>query len=175
MFYKLVYIQAKGHNRRLSGENRSLSTLHTLVKGQYFSVCPVLTEHLFSTRKYHIDTRSRKVNMMVCLSRIYLLGVPIVAQQKRIRLGTMWLKVRSLALLSGSRIQCCCELWCRSQTQLGSDVAVAVVQAGGCSSNSTPSLGTSMCCGCGPKKRPKKEKKKEKKSMYLLVGRDNKN
>ena len=40
------------------------------------------------------------------------------------------------------------ELWCR----LRSDVAVAVVQARGYSSNSTPSLRTSIYCGCGPKK-----------------------
>ena len=34
--------------------------------------------------------------------------------------------VWSLALLSGLKIQCCGELWCRSQTWLGSRVAVAV-------------------------------------------------
>ena len=34
--------------------------------------------------------------------------------------------VRSLALLSGLRIRHCHELWCRSQTQLGSRVAVAL-------------------------------------------------
>ena len=48
-------------------------------------------------------------------------GVPVVAQRKRIQLGTMRLQVRSLASLSGLR------MWCRSQMQLGSDVAVAVV------------------------------------------------
>ena len=31
-------------------------------------------------------------------------------------------------------------------------MAVAVVQAGSCSSNATPSLGTSICLRCGPKK-----------------------
>ena len=36
--------------------------------------------------------------------------------------------------------------------RLGCRVAVAVVQAGRGSSNSTPSLGTSICCGFGPKK-----------------------
>ena len=41
------------------------------------------------------------------------MGVPIMVQQKQIWLGTMRLWVRSLALLSGSRIQRCCELWCR--------------------------------------------------------------
>ena len=30
---------------------------------------------------------------------------------------------------------CCCELWCRSQTWLGSGVAVAVLKAGTCSSD----------------------------------------
>ena len=35
--------------------------------------------------------------------------------------------------------------------QLRSCVTVAVVQAGSCSSESTPSLGTSTCCRCGPK------------------------
>ena len=54
-------------------------------------------------------------------------GVPIVAQQKRIHLGTMRLWVRSLALFSGLRIWCCHELWCRLQMWLRSGVAVAVV------------------------------------------------
>ena len=49
-----------------------------------------------------------------------------MAQQKRIRLGAMRLQVPSLASLSGLRIQCCHDPWCRSQTQLGSGVAVAV-------------------------------------------------
>ena len=43
-----------------------------------------------------------------------LMAVPIMVQRKRIRLGTMSLQVRSLALLSGLRIWHCCELWCRS-------------------------------------------------------------
>ena len=55
-------------------------------------------------------------------------GVPIVAQQKQIGLGTMRLHIRSLAPLSGSRIRCCHELWCRSQMRLGSGVAVAVAR-----------------------------------------------
>ena len=41
--------------------------------------------------------------------------VPIVAQWKRIQLGTTRLRVPSLASLSGLRIQCCCELWWRLQ------------------------------------------------------------
>ena len=47
---------------------------------------------------------------------------------------------------------------------LGSCIAVAEVQAGSCSSDSTPSLGTSMHCRCSCKK-PKK-KKKRKQHMY---------
>ena len=70
-------------------------------------------------------------------------------------------QVQSLTLLSGLKIQHCCELWCRSQTQLGSDVAVAVAvaMARAYSSNLTPSLGTSISHRCDPKKT-KKEKKK---------------
>ena len=46
----------------------------------------------------------------------------------------------------------CGEMWLRS------GVAVAVVWAGGCTLNSTPSLGTSMCCTRGPKKQKNKIK-----------------
>ena len=49
-----------------------------------------------------------------------------MAQWKQIRLGTMRLWVGSLASLSGLRIRCCRELWCRSQTLLGSCIAVAL-------------------------------------------------
>ena len=69
------------------------------------------------------------------------------AQQKRIPLGTMRTRVRSLASLRGLRIQHCPELWCRSKIWLGSCVAVAVVQAGSYSFNLTPGLGTSVCHG----------------------------
>ena len=41
----------------------------------------------------------------------------------------MRIQVRLLAPLSGLRIQSCHKLWCRSQTWLGSGVAVAVMQA----------------------------------------------
>ena len=62
-----------------------------------------------------------------------------MAQQVANRLRTMRMRVPSLARLSGLRIHCFCELWCRSQMWLGSDVAVAVVEANGYSSNLTPS------------------------------------
>ena len=50
-------------------------------------------------------------------------GVPVVAQWS-IRLGTTRFQVRSLSLFTGLRIWRCCELWCKSQTRLGSGVAV---------------------------------------------------
>ena len=62
----------------------------------------------------------------------------------------MRLQVQSLALLSGLRILRCGELWYRLQTWLRSGMAVAVEWAGSYSSDSTSSLGTSICCGCGP-------------------------
>ena len=71
----------------------------------------------------------------------------------------MMTQVQSPALPSGLRIRHCCELWYRSQTRLGAQVAVAVAQAGGFSSNWTPSLGTSICLRCSPNKTEKKKKK----------------
>ena len=95
--------------------------------------------------------------------KIIILGAPVVAQQKRIRLVPMRLRVRSLASLSGLRIQCCRELWYRSQTRLGSCVVVAVVSASSCSSNWTPSLGSSICHRCSPKKQKQKQKQNKTK------------
>ena len=59
--------------------------------------------------------------------KTWCLGVAIVPRWKRSLLGTMSLQVRTLAWLSGLRIRCCHELWCRSQTRLGSRMAVIVV------------------------------------------------
>ena len=78
-----------------------------------------------------------------------------MAQQKCIGLGTMRLWVRSVASLSGLKMRRCRELWCR--LQLRCHVAVAVVEAGSCSSNPTPSLGTAMCHRCGSEKTPPKK------------------
>ena len=77
----------------------------------------------------------------------------------------MRMQVWSLALLSGLRIQHCHELWC-SQTRLGYAISVALAYASGYSSNSTPSLGTSICCRCSPKKS-KKEKSPLKYLKYV--------
>ena len=92
-------------------------------------------------------------------------GVPIMAQWKRIRQGTMKLWVWSLASLSGLRTPKCCELWCRSQMRLGSSVAVTVAVASSYGSDLTPSLGTFICLGCGPKNQTKP--KQNKKSIWV--------
>ena len=84
------------------------------------------------------------------------LGVPVVVN--KFQLVSMRTQVQPLASLSGLRIWCNCELWHRSQMLLGSRVVVAVVQAGSCNSDLTPSLGTSICSECGPKKTKNKTK-----------------
>ena len=59
-------------------------------------------------------------------------------------LASMKTQVLSLASLGGLRIRRCRDMRRRSQTRLGSGVAVAVVQGSGCISNFTPGLGTSL-------------------------------
>ena len=69
----------------------------------------------------------------------------------------MRMRVRLLASLSGLRILHCRKLWHKSQIRLGSDVAMAVVQADSRRYNLTPNLGASICHGCSPKKEKKKK------------------
>ena len=65
------------------------------------------------------------------------------------------------------RIWYCHELQCRLQTRLASYIAEAVVYASSCSSNSTPSLGTSICCQYTPKKQNKtKQNQKTRKDKH---------
>ena len=84
------------------------------------------------------------------------MGVPVVAQ---------WLRI------SGSRIWHCRELWCRSKTWHRSRVALALAEASGHSSNSTPSLGISICCQCGPNRQKRQKKRKKKKRRNEKYGR----
>ena len=84
------------------------------------------------------------------ISRLAILWSSTVVQWKKIQLVSMRMWIPSLASFSGLGIWCCCEMRCKSQTQLGSQVSVAVVKAGSCSSNLSPSLGTSRSYGCGP-------------------------
>ena len=76
--------------------------------------------------------------------------VPVMAQQKRIQLGTTRLRVRSLASLNGLRIWRCCELWCRS-------AATAPIRPLAWE----PPYGTGAA--------PKREKKTKKKKKVRLV------
>ena len=88
-------------------------------------------------------------------------GGPVVASGYRTQLVSMRMPVRSLASLSGLRIWRCHELWRRLQTQLRSHTAVA----GSYRSDSTPSLGTSICRRCSPKKTKKKKKSRFEKTL----------
>ena len=63
-----------------------------------------------------------------------------------IQLGTMRLRVRSLGLLSGLRIQHCCELWCRLS-------ATAPIRP--------LAWEPPYAAGCGPKKDKKQTNKKQ--------------
>ena len=58
-----------------------------------------------------------------------------------------------------------------TQMQLGFhvSVAVAVMEVSSCSSDLTPSLGTSICRGCGPKKQKKKRKNFSIKLKELII------
>ena len=78
----------------------------------------------------------------------------------RTRLESMRTQVPSLASLGGVTIWHCCNCSCRHVSDL---VAVAVVQAGSYSSDSTPSLGTPICRECSPEKTKDKKKKKKRK------------
>ena len=56
--------------------------------------------------------------------------------------------------------------------QLGSHVAVALVLAGGYSSDSTPRLGTSICRGVAQRNTKKTKKKKKDRSLSSLIKSD---
>ena len=81
-----------------------------------------------------------------------VLGVPVVAQRKWIWLAAMRMQVRSWTLLSGlgSIVVASCGVGHR----LGLIWHCCGV---GYSSQLTLSLGTSVCCGCSPKKKKKKK------------------
>ena len=81
-----------------------------------------------------------------------------MAQQVKDLTLSVRMRAPFLASLSGSRIRRCRELQCRLKMQVGSGISVAVAQVYSCSSHSSPSLGTSMCCRCGHRKKRKKKK-----------------
>ena len=113
-------------------------------------------------------------------------GAPVVAQWLMNPTRNHEVAVWSLALLSGWRIQRCRELWCGSQTRLGSrvvwlwrrPVATAPIRplawawASGYSPDPPPSRETSICRGRTQKKK-KKNKKKKKKKKKLTIKEEN--
>ena len=113
------------------------------------------------------DTKKPSRCSWICVIYSKKAGVAIMAQQTRIQLVSMRMWVRSLASLTGLGIYHCSDLWCRLQMRLRSGVAVTVVKASSCSSDSTPSLGNSICCG---KKKQKKKKKKGRITKPQICG-----
>ena len=68
------------------------------------------------SRNFHMPQIRPKKNQS--FKKLVIIGILVVAQRKQIWLGTMRLQAWSLALLSGLRIWCYHELWCRSQKRL---------------------------------------------------------
>ena len=104
------------------------------------------------------------------LSQCNKYGVPVAAQRKQIRLGTTRLPVRSLASLSDLRVWRCCELWCICRH--GSDPTLLWLwhrPAATAPLGPLPSLGTSICCRCSPKKKKKEKSNKHKEYCISLV------
>jgi len=85
-----------------------------------------------------------EVVLRKCFLRKPVVRGPVVAQWKWIQPVFLRMQVWSSASLSGLKIRRCPELWCRSQTRLGS---------GSYSSGST--LGTSICRGWSWKEKKK--------------------
>ena len=109
-----------------------------------------LTCHICKLRKKIILTSpASEVWFMYKILESFL-GVPLVVQEKWIRLVFIRMPVQSLASLTGLRILHCLELWCSSQTWPALMwlwcrlAAVALLWP--------PSLGTFIARGCGPKK-----------------------
>ena len=82
----------------------------------------------------------------------------VAAPQLQTQLGSMRMQVRSLTSISRLRIRHCCELWCRSQTWLGSSVAVAVVRLAA-GARIRPLAWVQYAVGCSLKKQKKTNKK----------------
>ena len=130
--------------------------------------------------------QSRKINITLLIFQVRLssggkalhpglpgfkactIRVPLVAQWKRIWLVSKRIRVDPwLPSVGYGSIWHSQELWYGLQMRLGSHIAVAVVKPGSCSSDSAPSLGTSIYHGCSPKKK-KKKKKKAKPALFTL-------
>ena len=113
----------------------------------------------------HHDGNSIKCPLTHEWLKIKVWEFPLWHSGNQIQLVSMRIQGWSLASCSGSGIQHCRELWCRSHTRLRSHTAAAVAVAGSCSSDSTPGLRISICQECGP------ESKKRKKSVEYPYNR----
>ena len=109
------------------------------------------------TRSYQILKTTKNLG--------YTVGIPVVEQWKRIQLGTMKLRVLSLASLSGLSIQHCCELWCRSQ----GDLALLWLWHRPADVTPVGPLAWEPPYATGVALKSQKKKKKKKKSTLLEV------
>ena len=124
-----------------------------------FSLYSFAADHLFERKKRWWSFMAIHIFFSFIVPKRCLFQSSSWPQQWQTQLVTTKMWVWSLALLSGLRIQHCPELWCRSQRQLRSCVAVVMAQAGICSSNLIPSPGTSICHTFGHKNKMKQDKK----------------
>ena len=95
--------KSPGKRRRMLSSSDAITQE---VRGWGRDACAVLPQgetHLLGLLARYYQVTSRKLP----------LGVPVMAQQKQIQLGTMRLLVQFLASLSGLRIRHCHEVWCR--------------------------------------------------------------
>ena len=100
------------------------------LKGWEMSICLSICSSIHLTLQLAfisclLSLRSPSVPCSHCVEKWVLEFLSWLSGQQ-IWLGTMRLQVWSMALLSGLWIRCCHELWCRSQTQLRSGIAVAL-------------------------------------------------
>ena len=89
----------------------------------------------------------------------WLSEFPSWLSRSRPRRVSLRQRVPSLASFQGERIRRGRELWCGSQTRLGSPVALAVLEAGSSGPDPPPSLGTFICHGGSPQKTEDKGQK----------------
>ena len=101
--------------------------------------------------------------------KVQNIGVPVVAQRKRIRQGTMRLRAQSLASLGGLRIRCGCG--CGVGRRRGSDpVLLWLWWRPAAAAPISPPAWDPPCAVGGALKGPKtKKKKKERKCKISMV------
>ena len=69
-------------------------------------------------------------------------------------------------MVQGVKDPACHKVWCRLQMWLRSGAAVAMAVADSCSSELTPSLGTSICCRYDPKRKAKQSKNRNRSQAW---------